>query len=216
MGEASYTLGEIIAKYREKHNLSERAFAAKCGLSRSYIGFLEKNSHPTTKNAIVPSLKTILAIAKAVEISPNEIMNAIGMDVCIDDADIQVSSEKQTTKPVQQTNFEPFRYIPLTEPNLMAALKENRILLLPFPAPKNNSILYEPSLEYGVVNVHVTQLLGGAFRVSSIVFGDQMFTIFDIGHKVFTERSACDAALKKMQEGSNADSRADREDEFYV
>lgn len=36
------TLGEFIRKYRSEHDLSQRQFALKCGLSNGYISMLEK------------------------------------------------------------------------------------------------------------------------------------------------------------------------------
>ena len=68
------TLVEIIVKYREEHNLSQRDFAERCDLSNGYISMLERNQNPQTKAPITPTLPTLRKIAKGMNISIDELL----------------------------------------------------------------------------------------------------------------------------------------------
>ncbi len=58
------TLGEAIKKYRDEHDLSMRAFAAKCGLSVTYISSLEKGITPRGIKP-APTIETYKLISEA-------------------------------------------------------------------------------------------------------------------------------------------------------
>lgn len=60
------TLGEIIKEYRILHGLSQDAVAERAGLSKAYISILERNKNPKTGEPPIASLKTINAIAQAI------------------------------------------------------------------------------------------------------------------------------------------------------
>ena len=60
------TLGEIIKEYRVEHNMSMKDFSNISGISKAYVGLLEKNVHPTTKKEIAPSIEVINKVAKAI------------------------------------------------------------------------------------------------------------------------------------------------------
>lgn len=53
------TLGEIIKNYRTEHSISMAEFSKRSGMSKSYIGLLEKNLNPSTGKSISPSIKSI-------------------------------------------------------------------------------------------------------------------------------------------------------------
>lgn len=57
------TLSELVIKYRQEHGLSQRQFAAICGLSNGYISMFEKNCNPKTGQPLVPSLPVLEKIA---------------------------------------------------------------------------------------------------------------------------------------------------------
>ena len=57
------TLGELIKKYRDEHNLSQRQFAEVCGLSNGYISMIEKGENPKTKLPVTPTLPAYQKIA---------------------------------------------------------------------------------------------------------------------------------------------------------
>ena len=71
------TLGEIVKNYREEHNISMDAFAAKCKLSKGYISMLEKNKNPNTGKPIRPSLITIKSVASAMNVDVNDIISLL-------------------------------------------------------------------------------------------------------------------------------------------
>lgn len=71
------TLGDIIKKYREEHNMSMNDFAQKSKLSKGYISMLENNKNPGNKKAIAPSLETFSNVAKAVGMSFEQLLAEI-------------------------------------------------------------------------------------------------------------------------------------------
>ncbi len=76
-------LGELIQEYREKNHLSQRQFAAACGVSNGYISMLEKGRHPKTDEPIVPSLGVLTRIAEAMSCSLEELLAAYdGVQSC--------------------------------------------------------------------------------------------------------------------------------------
>ena len=61
-------LGELIKEYRKKHQISMQTFADRAGLSKAYISQLESNRNPKTGDSIVPSSKTFVKVASAMNI----------------------------------------------------------------------------------------------------------------------------------------------------
>lgn len=70
-------LGEIIRNYREENGMSMSEFAKAAGISKAYIGFLEKGSNPQTGKEIAPSIKIIHSIAQAMHMDFDELFNTI-------------------------------------------------------------------------------------------------------------------------------------------
>lgn len=68
------TIGEMVFQYRKEHNLSQRQFALKCGLSNAYINMLEKNTNPCTGNPISISVETAGAIASAMGLNTSDLI----------------------------------------------------------------------------------------------------------------------------------------------
>lgn len=78
------TVGDLIAQYRKEHgNMSQRKFAAKCGLSNGYISMIEKNLNPQTGNPPEISAVALKAIADAMEMTVNEIARLVDPDTVI-------------------------------------------------------------------------------------------------------------------------------------
>ncbi len=67
-------LGNIIRQYRMDKGLSLRAFASRCGLSHSYVDMLEKGHDPRNGQSPRPSIDTLIALAKGLEIEARELM----------------------------------------------------------------------------------------------------------------------------------------------
>lgn len=72
------SIGEVIREYRERHGLSLREFAQKAKLSHAYIDKLENGVDPVTGKPVTPTLRTIDLLAKAMEMTPEELMAAAG------------------------------------------------------------------------------------------------------------------------------------------
>ncbi len=59
------TLSDFVKEYRKEHDLSQRQFAAICGLSNGYISMLERNLNPKTGLPLTPSLPALKKISTA-------------------------------------------------------------------------------------------------------------------------------------------------------
>lgn len=73
-------IGELIKKYREEHGLSMQDFANLSGISKAYIGVLEKVYNPTTKEPVAPSLPKIQAIASAMGMELDDLLKLLDRD----------------------------------------------------------------------------------------------------------------------------------------
>lgn len=71
-------LGDVIKKYRYEHErMSMQTFADKCGLSKGYIAMLERNINSKTGEPVVPSVETFLKVAKAMNISLDDLSKIV-------------------------------------------------------------------------------------------------------------------------------------------
>ena len=70
-------LGDLIKKYRTENKISQRDFAKLCNLSHTYIAALEKNIDVRTGKPIAPTLDTVKYIAKAMNISIEELLHLL-------------------------------------------------------------------------------------------------------------------------------------------
>lgn len=71
---SAVTLGDLIKQYRQEHRMSMQEFADRAGLSKSYINMLEKNENSTTRKPIIPTIKTINAVARAMGVSSTDLL----------------------------------------------------------------------------------------------------------------------------------------------
>lgn len=72
------SLGKLIRSYRESHNLSIRAFAAKAGLSHQYIINLESGEDPTSGRANRPTIDALQKLAAAMDITLESLVRMAG------------------------------------------------------------------------------------------------------------------------------------------
>ena len=77
-------IGLYVKHYRERHKLSMQEFADKADLSKGYISMLEKGKHPQNDREIVPSIETVNKIAKAMNLSIDELLARIDGNQMID------------------------------------------------------------------------------------------------------------------------------------
>lgn len=68
------TLGDCIREYREEHDMSQRQFADKSGISNAYISMLEKNINPKTGEPPSASYDVYAKVADMLRISVHELM----------------------------------------------------------------------------------------------------------------------------------------------
>ena len=68
MPEPSQTIGQIVREYREKRQLSQESLSALAGLSRPYIGEIERGESNL-------SFTSLLAVAHGLGISASELLH---------------------------------------------------------------------------------------------------------------------------------------------
>lgn len=88
------TLGMLIVEYRQSHDMSQRQFAALCGLSNGYISMLEKNENPKTGLPVTPSLAALKKISQCIGISMDELFAKV------DDMPVDLVSDFSTARPL--------------------------------------------------------------------------------------------------------------------
>ena len=88
-------LGEIIANFRTKENISLGDFAKETDLSKTYIAMLEKGVNPSTDKEIIPSIQTLQRCATAMHMTLDELINQLDDDQKINFND---NITKQDTK----------------------------------------------------------------------------------------------------------------------
>lgn len=71
------TLSDFVKEYRKDHDLSQRQFAAICGLSNGYISMLEKNLNPKTGLPLTPSLSALKKIADGMGIPLGDMLTVV-------------------------------------------------------------------------------------------------------------------------------------------
>lgn len=116
------TIGQIIKEYRKENYLSQRKFAALCGVSNGYISMLEEGKNPKTNEPIIPSLVTLKKLAEAMEMSLDDLMaiaDEMPISLSHDPAptmNLQLFAEKPSPDPIltedEQFLLHLFRQIP--------------------------------------------------------------------------------------------------------
>lgn len=71
------TLGEYLKQYRDAHDLSQRQFAALCGVSNGYISMLEKGENPKTGEPITPTMQSVVSIARGMGMTMQELLSEV-------------------------------------------------------------------------------------------------------------------------------------------
>lgn len=89
------TLAEFVIAYRSQHNLSQRQFAERCGISNGTISNIEKGQNPATKKKIRTDPETLKKIATGMSISIHELLQRVDdMILTLDANPAALSSEK--------------------------------------------------------------------------------------------------------------------------
>lgn len=82
-------LGEIVQKYREEHQLSQREFASKCDISGVALSFIERGER-SNGDPYLPRIETVRKLARGMGIQVNALLAQ-----CDDyDSDIPIGTEE--------------------------------------------------------------------------------------------------------------------------
>lgn len=73
-------LGEMITQYRQEHDISQREFSRRCGLSNSLISIIEKGINPQTGKPMSQDLDTYHKIARAMGMTLQALFEALDGD----------------------------------------------------------------------------------------------------------------------------------------
>lgn len=63
----SRKIGKTVRKIREEKNMTQEELALSAGLNRAYIGYIERGERN-------PSTETLVKIAKALKVSPKDLI----------------------------------------------------------------------------------------------------------------------------------------------
>lgn len=89
-------ISEFISQYLYKNKLSQRQFAKDCGLSNGYISMLINNVNPRTGKPLVPSLTALIALAKGMKITVDELIAKT------DDIDVDITLARNIPKRMKE------------------------------------------------------------------------------------------------------------------
>ena len=73
-------LSNIVIDYRNIMQISQREFARRCGLSNSYISFIENEYNPRTGKPIVPTIEQYQKIASCMGMSLQQLFEILDED----------------------------------------------------------------------------------------------------------------------------------------
>lgn len=192
------TLGDIVAEYRQKNNVSLHGFAKKAGLSKSYVFSLEAGRNPATGKEIKPALETTLMCCKAMEMDIVTFLRKWDPLLARElQPKVTVKPSPAPSKPTDTDAHSPTLYLPAEVPPgvevtvdaVLSAFKEKRLLILPSRIPCKGDLVYTPVRQYMMpVALTVTESGGGMFSAHAETCGTKIYSIFDLGRTVFLSR----------------------------
>ena len=77
-------LSVIVSEYRQRLQISQREFARRCGLSNSYISFIENEANPRTGRPMVPTLEQYQKIAAGMDMTVHQLFALLDEDAPVD------------------------------------------------------------------------------------------------------------------------------------
>ena len=77
-------LSAIVSEYRQKMQISQREFARRCGLSNSYVSFIENEFNPKTGRPIVPTLEQYGKLAAGMDLSVHRLFELLDKDAPVE------------------------------------------------------------------------------------------------------------------------------------
>ena len=113
-------LGDYIKNYRMTKNLSQRQFAALCGISNGYISMLEEGRNPRTNEPLVPSLVMLNKIATGMNMTVHDLISVVDdMPISFSDSDEKAFPAPLSIDPVDDFVLSPH------EKALVSAYRDN-------------------------------------------------------------------------------------------
>ncbi len=100
------TLSELLVQYRLSHDLSQRQFAVRCGVSNGYISMLERNINPSTGDPVAPSLPTLKKIASGMGVTLDTLFSMV------DDMPVSLDDSAPHLTPAEERMVESYRRAP--------------------------------------------------------------------------------------------------------
>lgn len=79
-------LGLIIKEYRDKNKISMEDFAKRSGISKAYVGLLEKGKHPKTGKPIMPSIDIIRKASVGLMMDFDTLFNMLDEEITLNDS----------------------------------------------------------------------------------------------------------------------------------
>lgn len=73
-------LSAVLSGYRSRMQISQREFARRCGLSNSYISFIENEFNPRTGRPIVPTIEQYQKLAAGMDMSVQQLFELLDED----------------------------------------------------------------------------------------------------------------------------------------
>lgn len=101
-------LGEFIKQYRGKQSLRE--FASKCGISHTHLDSIEKGIDPRSGKAVRITIDTLKKIAKAMNMSINELLIKSGE---VSDEQIKEVGKVKNTQAIDKFSSEDIEILKL-------------------------------------------------------------------------------------------------------
>jgi len=110
-------LKDIIYNYRKTAKLTQKQFAQRCGLSHSYVSFLENGTNTRGQGEIAPTIQTLEKLANAMSLELNELIKMIEPDIKIREGknERELAQRIAQLKPEQQENVRQFVDFLLTQ-----------------------------------------------------------------------------------------------------
>lgn len=77
-------LSAVITEYRNRLQISQREFSRRCGLSNSYISFIENEMNPRTGRPIVPTIEQYQKLAAGMNMTVQQLFEMLDEDSPVD------------------------------------------------------------------------------------------------------------------------------------
>lgn len=81
-------LSEIVRNYRTENDISQREFARRCGVTNSYISFIENECNPKTGKPMVPTIEQYKKLADGMSITVQHLFELLDKDSPVDLSEI--------------------------------------------------------------------------------------------------------------------------------